>query len=132
MWGLEEARVFAAYLLWEAKNYDPTVGKQSDIVTFRHDGQVSRMSYEELNYWEDHFQVLKREMSSLPVFSFATGVIRQMYEKEDRVGRFALSLKSLISEQEKMRAGKRPNRRIDETLAPKIRAHATRVLRTKT
>ena len=33
MWGLEEAGAFAAYLLWEAKEYDPTVGKQSDIIT---------------------------------------------------------------------------------------------------
>jgi hypothetical protein len=126
MWGLEEARAFAAYLLWEAKEYDPTVGKQSDIITLNQYGRASRMSYEELSYWEDHFRVLKRELSFIPVFSCATTLTKENYNKQDRVGRFVLALKSLVNEQEKMRSGKRGNRPIDETLVPQIRKHAIR------
>lgn len=128
IWGLEEARVFAAYLLWEAKEYDPTVGKQSDIVALQRDGSVSRMSYEELSYWEDHFRILKREMGILPVLSCATGSTRQSYEQQDRIGRFQLALKTLISEQEKMRTGKRGNQRLDEIVTPRIRRHATKAV----
>jgi hypothetical protein len=126
MWGLGEARAFAAYLLWEAKEYDPTVGKQSDIITLNRNGHASRMTYEELSYWEDHFRVLKREMSFIPIFSCATAVTRENYNTQDRVGRFVLALKSLVNEQEKMRLGKRRNRPIDETLVPQIRKHAIR------
>lgn len=126
MWGLEEARAFAAYLLWEAKEYDPTVGKQSDIITLKRDGRASRMSYEELSYWEDHFQVLKREVSFIPVFSCATTSTREIYDKQDSIGRFVLALESIVIEQEKMRSGNRRNRTIDETLLPKIRKHANR------
>lgn len=126
MWGLEEARAFAAYLLWEAKEYDPTVGKQSDITTLNRNGHASRMSHEEVSYWEDHFRVLKRELSFLPIFSCATRPIRENYDKQDRIGRLVLALKSLVSEQEQMRTGKRRNRPIDDQLVPKIRKHATR------
>lgn len=122
--GLEEARALAAYFLWEAKEYDPTVGKQSDIVTFRRDGTTYHMSYEELSYWEDHFRVLKREMAILPVLSCATTVTRQIYDGDERMGRLSIALRTLIAEQEKMRTGKRGNARIDKTLVPRIRKHA--------
>ena len=126
IWGLEEARAFAAYLLWEAKEYDPTVGKQSDIIALWPDGRASRMSYEEVSYWEDHFRILKREMGVLPIFSCATSSTRQSYEQQDRLGRFQLALKTLTNEQEKMRAGKRRHQRLDGIVTPKIRKHATK------
>lgn len=129
LWGLGEARAFAAYLLWEAKEYDPTVGKQSDIITLNRDGRASRMSYEELSYWEDHFRVLKRELSFIPIFSCATTVTKENYNKQDRIGRFVLALRSLVNEQEKMRSGTRRNRPIDEKLGPQIRKHAIRAQR---
>jgi hypothetical protein len=126
MWGLKEARAFAAYLLWEAKEYDAMVGKQSDIITLNRNGCASRMPYEELSYWEDHFRVLKRELSFIPMFSCATTLTKESYNQQDRIGRFVLALKSLVNEQEKMRSGKRKNRPIDEALVPKIRKHANR------
>jgi hypothetical protein len=129
LYGVEEARVFAAYLLWEAKEYDPTVGKQSDIITLKRDGIASRMSYEELSYWEDHFRVLKRELSFIPIFSCATAAIKENYNKQDRVGRFVLALKVLVNEQEKMRSGKRKNRPVEGVLDPQIRKHVNRALR---
>jgi hypothetical protein len=128
MWGLDEARAFAAYLLWEAKEYDPTVGKQSDLVTLRNDGSASRMHYAEVSYWEDHFRILKRELSFVPIFSCASTLISDNYGKEDRLGRFELALKFLAKEQRKMRAGKRENVPLDEKLTPQIRKHATRAV----
>lgn len=124
LWGLEEARAFAAYLLWEAKEYDPTVGKQSDIVTFKSDGSVSRMSYEELSYWEDHFRVLKREMSVLPLLSCATTIGSQLYDVDDRMERLNIAIRTLAAEQEKMRMGKREPSRIDAILSPQLQKHA--------
>jgi hypothetical protein len=126
LWGIEEARAFAAYLLWEAKEYDPTVGKQSDIVTFKNDGSAFRMSYEELSYWEDHFRVLKREMSVLPLLSCATTIGKQLYNVDDRMERLNIAIKTLAAEQEQMRMGKRKSSRIDTILSPRLRKHAQR------
>jgi hypothetical protein len=132
MWGIEEARAFAAYLLWETKEYDPTVGKQSDIITFRLDGTVSRMSYEESSYWEDHFRVLKREMAILPLLSCATTITRQLYETGEHMGRLKIAIRTLVLEQEKMRQKKRTSGRIDTILIPRIRAHAQLFQRKRT
>jgi hypothetical protein len=129
VWGLAEAKVFAAYILWECKEYDPTVGKQSDVVTITRDGAVSRMPYEELSYWEDHFKVLKREMSFIPMFTFAGTGMQESYRKQDCLGRLVLTLRHLIAEQEKMRAGKRENFPIDKNLIPKIRKHTEKAMK---
>jgi hypothetical protein len=129
VWGLGEARTFAAYILWEAKEYDPTVGKQSDVVTITRDGNASRMPYEELSHWEDHFRILKREMSYIPMLSFAGAALQEGDRRQDRLGRFVLVLEHLIGEQEKMRSGKRENIPIDKSLIPKIRKHTEEAMK---
>jgi len=121
LWNLEEARALAVYLLWEAKERDPTVGKQSDIVLFRTDGSVRLLGQDEVSYWEEHFKILKREMAILPILSCATGTTQQIYKLQDRLERLALSVKALSKEQEKMRLGKRRPGRIDDVLVPQIR-----------
>jgi hypothetical protein len=120
-WTLEEARALATYLLWEAKERDPTVGKQSDIALFRRDGTAWLMDQNEVAYWEDHFRILKREMAILPILSCATGTTAQLHKLRDHIERLTLSVKVLAREQEKMRQGKRRSRRIDEVLTPQIR-----------
>jgi hypothetical protein len=121
LWMTDEARALAAYLLWEAKERDPNVGKHSDIVIFQHDGTYHRLSQEEIEYWEDHFRVLKREMAILPLLSCATGVIRQSYDLKDRIERLTLAIKALAMDQERMRQGKRKPGHIDDSLGPQIR-----------
>lgn len=121
LWLTDEARALAAYLLWEAKERDPNVGKHSDILIFKHDGTYHRLSRQEVEYWEDHFRVLKREMAILPLLSCATGVIRQTYGLKDRMERLELVVKALTTDQEKMRRGKRKPGRIDDSLGPRIK-----------
>jgi hypothetical protein len=120
LWSTEEAQALAAYLLWEAKERDPTVGKQSDIAIFKRDGTSWRVTYEEVAYWEDHFRVLKREMAILPLLSCAPTTTRANYGLSDRMERLELAMKTLVAYQQKMREGKL-NRRIDTSLVPQIR-----------
>jgi hypothetical protein len=121
IWSTEDARALAAYLLWEAKDRDPTVGKQSDILIFKRDGTYSYVPYVEVAYWEDHFKVLKREFSFLPLLSCASGVTRKMYGLEEYMERLYLTMNVLSEEQELMRQGQRSPGKIDESLGPQIR-----------
>jgi len=106
LWSTEEAQALGAYLLWEAKERDPTVGKQSDIAIFKCDGTSWRVTYEEIAYWEDHFRVLKREMAILPLLSCATAITQSTYGLRDRMERLELAMKTLAAHQQKMREGK--------------------------
>jgi hypothetical protein len=130
---MAEAQALACYLLWEAKQYDPTVGKQSDIVAFGRDGSTHHMTRDELNYWEEHFAILKREMSYVPILSCATGTGRELHDFGQQIGRLNVSIKTLIVEQEKMRSGKRSvSKSLDKIVGSKIRAQADQYHRKKT
>ena len=60
-------------------------------------------------------------MAILPLLSCATGITRQLYDHKDRMERLNLAIKWLVTEQERMRQGKRKPGRIDDTLNPQIR-----------
>jgi hypothetical protein len=126
LWLTDDSRALATYLLWEAKERDPNVGKHSDILIFNHDGTYHRLPQQEVEYWEDHFRVLKREMAILPLLSCATGVIRQNYDLKDGIERLTLAIKALAMGQERMRQGKRKPGHIDDLLGPQIRKLAER------
>jgi hypothetical protein len=103
----DEAEALAAYILWEAKEYDPTVGKHSDIFTLRWPhGEISRVTVPELEYWEQHFRFLKGSLRLLPVLSCASTLTKQLYNQKDQLGRLVTTLKTLTKEQEKMRKDK--------------------------
>jgi hypothetical protein len=103
------AEAIAAYILWECKEYDPTVGKHSDIVTLGIDGTLRRMTREEEAYWEEHFYELKKAMQIVPILSCSDAVLKNVYDKEDRMARLMVTLDVLIAEQEKVRKGLRKN-----------------------
>jgi hypothetical protein len=121
IWSTEDARALAAYLLWEAKDRDPNVGKQSDILIFKRDGTYSYVPYVEVAYWEDHFKVLKREFSFLPLLSCASSATRKMYDLGEYMERLYLTMNVLSEEQELMRQGQRSPGKIDYSLGPQIR-----------
>ncbi len=102
--GPDEAEALAAYFLWEAKEYDPTVGKHSDIVTLLPGGGVRRMSRATEEYWEKHFYELKRAMGLLPLMSCATSSQEFIHNPQDYMERFNATLEVLRQEQKKMRA----------------------------
>lgn len=119
IYGVEEARAIATYIMWEAKQYDPTVGKQSDIIAFKKDGTIWPVTRNELDYWEEHFRILKRETAPLPLLSCAGPIWRNI----DNVSleRLRLAFGTLIDEQRKLKSGKRKSGSIDKILVPKIR-----------
>jgi len=71
---LDEAEALAAYMLWEAKEYDPTVGKHSDILTLRTDGTIGRLDRKQVDYWEEHFEHFKESLRLLPLLSCSTAL----------------------------------------------------------
>lgn len=99
--GTEEAEALAVYLLWEAKEYDPTCGKHSDVITLKRGGGVRRLSRGEVNYWEEHFSHLKASYKLLPLLSCSTPLTEGIYG--DRLQRFLTTMKTLKREQKKMR-----------------------------
>lgn len=101
--GTDEAEALAAYFLWEAKEYDPTVGKHSDIVTLLYDGSIRRMTRPVEGYWEKHFFELKKAMSVLPVLSCVSVLGNRMYDPKEHLERFNQTLVALIDGQKKMR-----------------------------
>jgi hypothetical protein len=112
----DEAEALAAYILWEAKEYDPTVGKHSDIFTLRWpQGEISRVTLPELEYWEQHFKFLKGSLKLVPVLSCASALTKQLYNQDDCLGRLATTVKTLAREQEKMRKRKGAERSKLET-----------------
>lgn len=127
IYGVEEARAIATYIMWEAKQYDPTVGKQSDIIAFNRDGTIWPVTREELDYWEEHFRILKRETAILPLISCA-GMIWRESENAD-LERLRLAFRVLVEEQRKLKAGKRKPGSIDKILVPKIRKLALKKIR---
>jgi hypothetical protein len=102
--GTEEAEALAAYFLWEAKEYDPSVGKHSDIITLLHDGTHRRMSRAVEEYWEKHFYELKRAMCILPLLSCSTALSEHIYNRNEHMERFNRTLEVLAEGQREMRA----------------------------
>lgn len=103
LFGMDEAEALAAYFLWEAKEYDPTCGKHSDIFLIRSDGSVGRQSREDVKYWEEHFEHLKESMHFLPLISCSTALMQQVFSQKDRLDRLKTTVKILSAEQNKWR-----------------------------
>jgi hypothetical protein len=122
IFGMDEAEALAAYFLWEAKEYDPTCGKHSDIFLIRHDGSISRQSREDVRYWEEHFEHLKESVRFLPLLSCSTEVMRQVFDRKDRLDRLRTTVETLSSEQTKWRkkVGKRRSA-LEEKLMKNLR-----------
>ncbi len=94
------------YLLWEAKEYDPTCGKHSDVITLKRDGGTRRLTMDEVKYWEEHFLHLKQSLKLLPLLSCATAHITdKIYNPRERIQRFLAAFRTLTREQRK-NAGK--------------------------
>jgi 20S proteasome alpha/beta subunit len=100
---LEDAEAIAAYFLWEAKEYDPSVGKHSDIFTLRDDGTVSRLDRTDEAYWEEHFRQFKKAIKLLPLLSCSTGITLHTFPLKLELGQLNAAIKTLSSEQQKMR-----------------------------
>lgn len=103
--GLEEAEALSTYLLWEAKEYDTNCGKYSDVFTLRTDGHIGRLTIPELQYWEDHWRQFKQGIRLLPMLSCSGRVADSIYLQRDYLQRVVTTVKTLNSEQKKMRAG---------------------------
>jgi hypothetical protein len=93
----------AAFVLWEAKAYDPDCGKQSDIIVVREDGDIHWVFRQEVAYWEEHFAVYKKAQRLMPVLSCAESKWTDIFEPDDHLNGFIEAIKFLASEQKKMR-----------------------------
>jgi hypothetical protein len=103
IFGMDEAEALAAYFLWEAKEYDPTCGKHSDIYLIRRDRGLSRQSREDVRYWEEHFELLKESLRFLPLLSCSTNVMQKVFNQKDMLERLQTTVRVLSSEQNKWR-----------------------------
>lgn len=108
MWGIDEAQALAAYVLWEAKEYDPFCGKNSDIIVIKGDGGVRRLLRKEIKYWEEHFANLKGAFVIWPLLSCATERIQHSYAQGDHLARFKAVIKTLSKRQMEMRKDSGP------------------------
>jgi hypothetical protein len=126
----EEAEALASYILWECKEYDPNVGKHSDIVTLKHDGTISRVDRISEQYWEEHFAHFKKSLQLLPLLSCASSAItKSIYPQEDHLQRFKVALTTLAKEQQKMRDDSKPRRtKLGEALNKNLRKAALKFL----
>ena len=122
IFGMDEAEALAAYFLWEAKEYDPTCGKHSDIFLIRRDGSVSRQSRADVRYWEEHFEHLKESMRFLPLLSCSTKTMQQVFNQNDHLDRLRTTVKTLSSEQSKWRGKQsKPRSALEQTLMKNLR-----------
>jgi hypothetical protein len=104
MIGVAEAEALAAYMLLEAKEYDPNCGKQSDIFVLHNDGRLTIPQLANIRYWEDHFVLYKELLKLLPTISCSHGLTKDVYRKDEHLKSFAEAIKFLTAEQEKMRS----------------------------
>ena len=103
MLGLEDAEALAAYFLWEAKEYDPSVGKHSDIFTLRENGTIGRLDRSDEAYWENHFFQFKKALKLLPLLSCSASAVSQVYPTDLELKHLKTAITTLSSEQQKMR-----------------------------
>src|SRR5271157_920105 len=99
--GVDEAEALAAFILWEAKTYDPYCGKQSDIITLTVDGEIRWVFRQEAAYWEEHFALYKKSQRFMPLLTCAGPKLEGLYREQ--LERFVQTIKFLASEQKKMR-----------------------------
>ena len=126
---LEQAEALAAYMLWEAKEYDASVGRHSDIFTLRTDGTIGRLTRKQVEYWEEHFEHLKNSMRLLPLLSCSTELSQQVYDPKDHLQRFRTAMETLIKQQMKMRADTTQERNeLEAALTKNIRKTAMKYL----
>jgi hypothetical protein len=126
----EEAEALAVYLLWEAKEYDPSCGKYGDIITLKRSGEVRGMSLSEIKYWEDHFKHLKKSMRILPLLSCASPFTEQMYKPQDHLQKFLTIMKTLTRESKSMRAKTKDLRtQLEKTLTANLARKAKKASR---
>jgi hypothetical protein len=126
-WSVEEAQALAAYILWEAKEYDPNCGKNSDIIVLKHGGEVRRIPRQEIAYWEEHFAHLKSAMKILPLLSCATQVADNFYNPSEHLGRFKTAMHTLTRQQKKMRQRTGPeSSRLAKELMKNLRKEAAK------
>lgn len=125
-----EAEALAAYLLWEAKEYDPDVGKHSDIVTLRQDGTLGRLDRSSEKYWEEHFAHFKKSLRMLPLLSCSSDLItKNMYPAKDHLQRFKTALTTLAKQQAQMRKANKPRRtQLEDALNKNLRKAAMKFL----
>ena len=123
--GEEEAAALAAYLLWEAQEYDPYCGKYGDIVTLKADGGISILTEEDIRYWQDHFKYLKSSLKVLPLLSVGTHITEEIYEPHDHLQRLINTIKTLSKQQKERRIKKQPEHSaLEKKLATNLRKTA--------
>ena len=116
-------------MLWEAKEYDPTVGKHSDIFTLRTDGTIGRLDRKQVEYWEEHFDHFKKSLRLLPLLSCSTSLSQQVYDPKDHLARFKTVMETLSMQQMKMRADTSQSRNeLEASLATNLRKTAMKYL----
>jgi len=122
----EEAEALAAYILWEVKEYDPNVGKHSDIVTLKYDGTIGRLDRASERYWEEHFLHFKKALHLLPLLSCSSSVhVKTLFPMGDYMPRFKSAIATLAKQQEKMRRDNKPRRsKLEEALTKNLRKAA--------
>jgi len=105
---LQDAEALAAYMLWEAKEYDLYCGKYSDIFRLDNNDSLGLVTRRELEYWDDHWRQVKASIGILPLLS-CVGSDR-IYNISDRLQSLTAAIKVLQLEQRKMRQEYRPER----------------------
>ncbi len=130
MIGLEDAEALAAYFLWEAKEYDPSVGKHSDIFTLREDGTIGRLDRSDEAYWETHFFQFKKALALLPLLSCSASTTSHVYPLKLELKNLATAITTLRSEQQKMRQQtKKTKSRLEVKLAKNMGKNMDQYLR---
>ncbi|MFI5116513.1 MAG: hypothetical protein ACHP8B_07410 [Terriglobales bacterium] len=99
--GVDEAEALAAFMLHEAKMYDPDCGQKSDIITLTLDGEIRWVFRQETDYWDEHFALYKKSQTLMPLLSCAGPKVQDLYR--GHLQRFVETVKFLVDEQKKMR-----------------------------
>jgi hypothetical protein len=99
--GVDEAEALAAFMLWEAKTYDPYCGKQSDIITLTLDGEIRWVFPQQTTYWEEHFALYKKSQRFMPLLTCAGPRLQGLYQEQ--LEHFVQTVRFLAREQKKMR-----------------------------
>lgn len=128
--GIDEAEALSAYMLWEAKEYDPSVGKHSDIFTLREDGTIGRLDRSTEHYWEEHFRQFKKAIGPLPMVSCAAGIAQSTFPLKLELARLHAAIRTLSSEQQQMRKRTQKTRSsLENKLSKNIQKASTKFLK---
>lgn len=108
--GAEEAEALAAYMLWEASEYDTYCGKHADVFTLRNDDSITRLPQSQVDYWHDHWRQFKGSIGNLALLSCATAMTQKIYDPDDHLKRVSAAIRLLNKEQVAMRQKYAPER----------------------